>query len=44
MNASNINAGTLADARLSSNVAFLAGAQTFSGVKTFSSNIVGSIT
>ena len=44
MNASNLSTGTIPDARLSSNVAFLAGAQTFSGVKTFSSNIVGSIT
>jgi hypothetical protein len=35
-NASNITAGTLADARLSSNVALLSGSQTFSGSKTFS--------
>jgi hypothetical protein len=35
-NAANLNSGTLADARLSSNVAMLAGTQTFSGPKTFS--------
>lgn len=35
-NASNINSGTLADARLSSNVALLNAAQTFTGAKTFS--------
>jgi len=35
-NASNITAGTLADARLSSNVALLNNAQTFSAGKTFS--------
>lgn len=37
LNASNINAGTIADTRLSSNVTTLSGAQTFSGAKTFSS-------
>ncbi len=36
LNASNVSTGTLADARLSANVALLAGLQTFSGVKTFS--------
>ena len=36
-NASNINGGTLADARFSSNVALLSGTQTFTGAKTFSS-------
>lgn len=35
LTATNINAGTLGDARLSSNVAFLSGPQTFSGAKTF---------
>ncbi len=35
-NATNLNAGTLADARLSSNVALLNNAQTFTGAKTFS--------
>ena len=35
-NAGNLNAGTVPDARLSANVALLAGSQTFSGVKTFS--------
>ena len=38
LTATNINAGTLADARLSSNVALLGGTQTFSGSKTFSAN------
>ena len=36
LNATNISSGTLADARLSSNVALLTGTQTFSGAKTFS--------
>lgn len=36
INASNLSTGTLADARLSANVATLAGSQTFSGTKTFS--------
>lgn len=36
LNATNIGTGTLADARLSGNVARLPGAQTFTGVKTFS--------
>jgi len=35
-NASNIGSGTLADPRLSGNVALLGGAQTFTGIKTFS--------
>jgi hypothetical protein len=37
-NAANLT-GTLADARLSSNVALLSGAQTFSGAKTFSATL-----
>lgn len=36
LNATNIASGTLADARLSANVATLGGAQTFTGAKTFS--------
>ncbi|GJQ28707.1 MAG: hypothetical protein HBSAPP03_05910 [Phycisphaerae bacterium] len=36
LNAGNVALGTLNDARLSSNVAMLAGAQTFTGPKTFS--------
>lgn len=36
LNATNISSGTLADARLSSNVVLLTGTQTFSGAKTFS--------
>ena len=36
LNATNILTGTLADARLSSNVALLDGTQTFTGVNTFS--------
>jgi hypothetical protein len=40
LNASNVSAGTLADARLSTNVATLSGAQTFAGAKTFSANTV----
>ncbi len=39
LNAANISSGTLADARLSANVALLAGAQTFTGAKTFSSEL-----
>ncbi len=35
LHATNIASGTLADARLSSNVALLSGAQSFSGAKTF---------
>ena len=42
ISASNITTGTLADARLSSNVATLTGAQTFTGPKTFSGGIDGS--
>ena len=37
LNGSNISTGTVADARLSANVALLTGTQTFSGAKTFSS-------
>ncbi|MBX3318215.1 MAG: hypothetical protein KF902_15275, partial [Phycisphaeraceae bacterium] len=37
-NATNLTAGTLPDARLSSNVTTLSGTQTFSGVKSFSSS------
>lgn len=40
LNATNISSGTLADGRLSANVALLTGAQTFSGSKTFSSGLV----
>ncbi len=36
LNASNVTGGTLADARLSANVAFLTGSQTFTGSKAFS--------
>ena len=36
LNGSNISTGTVADARLSSNVLLLTGAQTITGVKTFS--------
>lgn len=36
LNASNIASGSIADARLSSNVALLSGSQTFSGQKSFS--------
>lgn len=39
LDASNISSGTLADARLSANVALLNGNQTFSGSNTFSSAI-----
>lgn len=39
LNASNISSGTLADGRLSANVALLDGNQTFSGSNTFSSAI-----
>jgi hypothetical protein len=35
-NAANLNAGSLADSRLSSNVGLLTGTQTFTGAKTFS--------
>jgi len=42
-NASNINAGTLADGRLSNNVGLLTGAQTFTGAKQFT-NINNSFT
>ncbi|MDO8335635.1 MAG: hypothetical protein Q7T74_02520, partial [Candidatus Saccharibacteria bacterium] len=39
LNATNISSGTLADGRLSANVALLTGVQTFSGAKTFSSGL-----
>ena len=42
LNASNISSGTLNDLRLSSNVALLNTAQTFTALKTFSSGIVSS--
>jgi hypothetical protein len=42
LNASNISSGTLADARLSSNVALLNGTQTFTGAKTFSTVLTAS--
>lgn len=38
-NATNLTTGLLSDSRLSTNVATLAGAQTFAGQKTFSSNL-----
>ncbi|MCU1267163.1 MAG: hypothetical protein JWM21_3481 [Acidobacteria bacterium] len=41
LNASNITTGTLADSRLSSNIATLSGAQTFTGAKTFANGING---
>lgn len=43
LDGSNISMGTVADARLSSNVATLAGTQTFSGIKSFTQdvNIIG---
>jgi hypothetical protein len=37
LNATNVSSGTLADARLSSNVALLTGSQSFSGTKSFTS-------
>jgi hypothetical protein len=40
--ATTITSGTLADARLSSNVALLTGTQTFTGAKTFSSIVAAS--
>ena len=43
ISATNIGSGTLNDGRLSTNVALLAGTQTFSGAKTFSSTITGSV-
>lgn len=42
LNGTNISTGTVADARLSTNVALLAGTQTFSGAKTFSGLITAS--
>lgn len=42
LNGTNISSGTVADARLSTNVALLAGTQTLSGAKTFSSLITAS--
>ncbi len=41
INADNITSGTLADERLSSNVATLSGSQTFTGAKTFNGGIFG---
>lgn len=39
LNATNLSTGTVADARLSSNVALLTGVQTFTGNKTFSGTV-----
>lgn len=39
LNATNLSSGTLADARLSSNVVLLSGTQTLTGAKTFSGGI-----
>jgi hypothetical protein len=39
LDADNIASGTVADARLSTNVALLSGSQTFSGTKTFSNGL-----
>lgn len=39
LNASNLSTGTVADARLSSNVVLLSGAQTLTGAKTFSGGV-----
>ncbi len=39
LNASNISSGTLADGRLSTNVALLSGSQTFTGAKDFSAGL-----
>jgi hypothetical protein len=39
LNATNLSSGTVADARLSSNVALLSGTQIFSGLKTFDANL-----
>lgn len=39
LNASNVSSGTLADARLSTNVCLLDDVQTISGIKTFSSQV-----
>lgn len=41
LDASNITSGTLADVRLSSNVATLSGMQTFTGAKSFANGIIG---
>jgi hypothetical protein len=41
-NAGNLNAGTLADGRLSTNVALLSGTQTFTGSKTFTGGLAWS--
>lgn len=41
LDADNITSGTLADARLSANVATLSGAQTFTGAKTFGGGVSG---
>lgn len=40
LDAGNVSAGTLADSRLTSNVATLSGAQTFTGTKTFSTGAI----
>jgi len=40
LNATNVTSGTLADARLSANVALLTGGQTFTGGKTFSAELI----
>lgn len=42
LNGTNISSGTVADARLSSNVVLLTGTQTLTGAKTFSALITGS--
>jgi hypothetical protein len=44
LNATNIASGTLADARLTSNVALLNSTQTFTGAKTFSAVLTTSLT
>jgi hypothetical protein len=40
LNATNLSSGTIADGRLSTNVATLSGSQTFTGAKTFSGGFV----
>lgn len=42
LNGTNISSGTVADGRLSTNVALLTGTQTFSGTKTFSALVTAS--
>jgi hypothetical protein len=39
LNATNLSSGTVADARLSTNVVLLSGTQTITGVKTFNANL-----